>query len=88
MPSRLQFSQGPLDGAVLEGMDDMTNRLPQRVVIEYDSVRCPENLEQLGGAHLPSGNALCHIYEFNENPDDPCYEWMGPSHSKQDRDSG
>ena len=88
MPSRLQFSQGPLDGAVLEGLDDVTSPLPPRTVLQYDTVACAENLEQLDGVHLPTDGPLCHTYEFNENTDDPCYEWMGVSHADKNRVSG
>jgi hypothetical protein len=81
MPSRLQFSQGPLDGAVLEGNSD-NNPLPPRIILEYDVVCRAENLEPLGGVHLPADRdgVLRHTYEFNENTNDPCYEWIGPGH--------
>jgi hypothetical protein len=74
--SRVSFAGGPLDGASLEGLND-TDTMPPKIIIEYPSVRCPENVELLGGLHLPTGGAIHHVYEFNEDSDNPAYECIG-----------
>lgn len=74
--SRVQFSGGLLDGSSLEGLNDIDS-IPPRIIVEYPSVRCPENVKLLGGLHLPSGDAIRHVYEFNQDSDKPAYERIG-----------
>jgi hypothetical protein len=76
MSPRFEFSGGPLDGALVEGVDDTLRPIHPRIVVEFTSVTCPSNTKELGGFHLRSGEVLRHVYEFSEDADNPCYQWM------------
>lgn len=74
--SKLHFFRGPFDGLVLEGVNVSAWTGMARIVLETESVAHPANLGLLPeGFHLKEGDTLRHIYEFNDDSDDPRIEW-------------